>query len=106
MLASTARGNCVVAEIGLQDHGIGGAFADEAAQGRRFAGAQGRHLGVRPMAGDMMREPLQALGVAAHDHQDWTRICHEVYLRHRVAAAYHDCPWGIHISGPPVRLIP
>ena len=50
---------------------------DQPAQGGRFPGAQRGDLGVRPMTGDMVGKPLQALGVAAHHQQNWTgRVCH------------------------------
>ena len=61
-------GERLVAEIDLQEHGVRLALLRKAYEHRRIGRRRGRYLGARPMAGDMMGEPLQAFGVAAH-HQ-------------------------------------
>ncbi len=82
-----------IGKVGLQNHGIECALADHSIEGGGLAGTHGGDLGVGPMAGDVVREPLQALRVAAHDNNDWTaRICHN-YLN-RDATACRVIPLG------------
>ena len=71
-VAQAHAGQRFIAEVDLHDHRIGGAFLDEARQGSRVRAGRGADLGARPMARDMMVQPLQAFGVAAHHQQHRT----------------------------------
>ena len=72
MRSSAGVGERLVAEIDVQDHRVRLALLRKAHERLRVGRRRGGYLSARPMTGDMVGQPLQAFGVAAHHQQDWT----------------------------------